>query len=520
MTTTVRGRLLAVGTALVVALSLVPPAAADEGEPVPSPSVTETIAPDESPAPTNSPTPTPTPTPTATPSPTPTPAPAPTVYGYYSLPWTTTVYQSWTNGAVKEISQAAWKATGVAKKPAPVRFVKTSWSDSRYALIVFPQRAGDTKVDRVRTLTATQYRAAGAPRVSTVPHVPTSTYSRYASSSTDRYVRTPDGIRHKLTASQYRAAGAPALKIVYGGYYRARWSSNIYFVSSSGTKRAVSSTQYAAAGRPRVAIAPTVYVKTSYSPVHALITWPHKKGDRSVDQVVRLTSAQYAKIGKPKAEVRPRVPGDSFVRLSIGTTIYHRSRGYLTPVTRAQWKAAGSPTVRTVSPSKPMYIRDVLIVNKSLPLPSTFGNGLRPELTSAFSKMRAAAARDGVSLWIISGFRSYASQKSVYASKIRQYGFEMAEKRSARPGHSEHQTGLAIDVNSISQAWGDSRAGRWVAKNAHRYGFIVRYPKGKTSVTGYSYEPWHLRHVGVEVATHLYKNALTLDEYLGVPSRY
>ena len=507
-------RLLAAATAVVLALALVPPASADDGEPVPTPTETGTTEPTPTETPTATPTPTPSPTPTQTPKPT------PTVYGYYSVPWTSTVYESWTNGAVKELTRTAWKAKGVPKSPAPIRYVKTSWSASRYALIVFPQRAGDTAVDRVRTLTANQYRAAGEPRVTTVGHVPTSVYRRYASSTVDRYVRTPDGERHTLTAAQYAAAGSPRLTIVYGGYYRVKWSKDVYFVSSSGSKRLLTKTQLAAAGSPRVAIAPTVYAKTSYSPIHALVTWPHAKGDRSVDQVVRLSAAQYAAAGKPRPVIRTRIPGDSFIRLSIGRQIYHRSQGYLTPVTASQWRAAGSPAVTTRTPSKPMYIRGILIVNKSLPLPSSFGNGLRPELTSAFAKMRAAAARDGVSLRIISGFRSYASQKSVYAAKIRQYGFETAEKRSARPGHSEHQTGLAVDVNSISQAWGDTRAGRWVAKNAHRYGFIVRYPKGQTAVTGYAYEPWHLRHVGVTVASHLKATGLTLDEYLGVPSRY
>lgn len=510
-----RVRLLAVTTAVIVALAAAPVTASAEDEgPSPEPTASATAEPTVSPSPTVTPTPTPTPTPS------PSPTPSPTVYGYFSVPWTSTVYESWTDGVVKELTLSAWKAKGVAKRPAPIRYVKTSWSASRYALITFPQRSGDTAVDRVRTLTRAQFAAAGEPRVATVAHVPTSRYWRYASSAVDRYVRTPDGDRHKLTAAQYDAASRPPLTVVYGGYYRARWSQNIYFISTAGAKRAVSTVAYAAAGKPRVAIAPTVYVRTSYSPVHALITWPHRKGDRSVDQIVRLTSAQYASIGKPRPEIRTRIPGDSFIRLSIGRTIYHRSQGYLTPVTAAQWRAAGAPAVSTHSPGKPMRIRDILIVNKSLPLPSSYGNGLRPELTRAFAKMRAAAARDGVSLRIISGFRSYASQKSVYAAKIRQYGFATAEKRSARPGHSEHQTGLAIDVNSISQSWGDTRAGRWVAKNAHRYGFIVRYPKGKTSVTGYAYEPWHLRHVGVSVATHLKSSGLTLDEYLGVPSKY
>jgi LAS superfamily LD-carboxypeptidase LdcB len=522
-----RIRLWAVVTSAVLALSLVPPAAvADEVGPEPTPTaVSPEPSAEPTPEPTETSTPTPSPTPTATPTPTPAPTPKATVFGYYSLPWTAAVYQAWTDGKITAFSEATWKsrrkALGTPRvTPAPIRYVETSWSDTEYALVTFPQKAGDTAVDRVVVLTPAKKKQAGKHSVKRVAHVPTSTYFRYASSTVDRYVRTPDGSRHKLTATQYAKAGSRALTVVYGGYYRVKWSKDVTFVSRDGSRRELSAKQYAAAGKPRVAIAPTEYVKTPWTGVYALVTWPHEKGDTSVDQVVRLNSAQYKAAGSPTVHKRLRIPGDSFVRLTVGKTIYHRKSGYLTPVTTAQWKSAGSPKISTVKPAKPTYIRGILIANKSLPLPSTYGSGLRAELKTAFAKMQKAARRDGVSLRIISGFRSYASQKSVYASKIRQYGFATAEKRSARPGHSEHQTGLAIDVNSISQAWGRSKEGRWVAKNAHKYGFIVRYPEGKTRVTGYAYEPWHLRHVGVTVATHLYKKKLTLDEYLGVPSKY
>ncbi len=516
-----RARLIAAATVVALALAVVPSttyaavtAFADEGSPTPEP--TET-----SPAPEPTET-SPAPEPTGTPTPAPTPtAPAKKLYGCYVVPWSSAVTAAWSDGSLSRSTAPVCAERGVpAVTPATVTYAKVRWSPTRYALVAYPNGPRDTAVDRVVVLSAKQHAAAGSPAVRSVGHIPTSTYFRYASSASDRYVRTPDGVRHALTAAEYQKAGSPALTLVYGGYYRVRWSSDIHFVSASGSVRRISAATHAAAGSPRVAIAPTVYVKTSYSPVHALVTWPHRKGDRAVDEVVLLTPAQLKKAGSPRAEVRARIPGDSFVRLTVGTTIYHRSQGHLTPVTTAQWRAAGAPTVKTVKPAKPTYIRGILVVNKSLPLPASYGSGLTGELRSGFSKMRAAAARDGVDLRIISGFRSYASQQAVYASKIRQYGFAKAQLRSARPGHSEHQTGLAIDVNSISQAWGKTKAGRWVAKNAHRYGFIVRYPEGKTSVTGFAYEPWHLRYVGTDVATHLRKKNLTLDEYLGVPSRY
>ncbi|WP_404446651.1 M15 family metallopeptidase [Microbacterium marinum] len=466
----------------------------------------------------------PAPSPGAAPSPTPSVAPV-TVFGYYRTPWKTNsfIYEVRTDGTVHRLTRDQWKAVGApAVAFAPVSYARTSWSTKVYALVTWPHHDGDEAVDQVVPLGSAALRSVGSPRGRVMGHVPTTTYFRYASGPKDLYARTPDGAARLLTSGERRAAGSPeAGKVIGGGYYRAAWSRKIHFVAPDGRRQTVSSAAYAARGKPQVSVAPTVYARTPWSKtVHALITWPRTPSDRRVDQVVRLTSSTYAAAGKPKTTMRYRLPGDAFVRLPVGRTIYHRMSGTLTPVTWSQWRAAGSPALRKASLTKPMYIRDILIVNKSLPLPRSYGNGLRPELTRAFSKMKAAARADGVSLNIISGFRSYASQAAIYPAKIRQYGYETAQLRSARPGHSEHQTGLAIDVNSISQSWGETKAGRWVARNGHRYGFIVRYPKGKTSVTGYAYEPWHLRHVGVSTATHLYKTGLTLDEYLGVPSKY
>ncbi|WP_394289288.1 D-alanyl-D-alanine carboxypeptidase family protein [Microbacterium sp.] len=464
--------------------------------------------------------PAPTPGPVAT-----EPAPTPQVFGYYRTPWATdgSVVESRTDGSIVRLTRAEWvRAGSPAPRLAPVSYVRTSWAKTVFAEIVWPHHAGDAAVDEVVTLTAAQLRAAGTPTARVVGEVWGTSYFRYASGPRDLYAKTPDGVGKLLTRAERRAAGSPsATRVVAGGYYRAAWSSNVYYLSGAGNKQRMTAKAYAARGKPQVALAPTIYARTPWATrVHALITWPHSAADTAVDQVVHLTAAEYAEAGRPARTLRHRIPGDSFIRLTIGPTIYHRVGGILTPVTTAQWKDAGQPRVVSARPGKPTYIRGILVVNKSLPLPASYGNGLRPELTRSFTKMKAAAKKDGVSLRIISGYRSYATQKGVYARKIRQYGFETAELRSARPGHSEHQTGLTIDVNSVSQAWGKTREGRWVAKNAHKYGFIVRYPAGKTRVTGYAYEPWHLRHVGVGVATHLKKTGLTLDEYLGVTSSY
>ncbi|MFT4299276.1 MAG: M15 family metallopeptidase [Aeromicrobium sp.] len=162
-----------------------------------------------------------------------------------------------------------------------------------------------------------------------------------------------------------------------------------------------------------------------------------------------------------------------------------------------------------------------LLVNKSFPLPAWYDpGGLDPQLVAAFDAMQAEAAQDGVSLRIVSGYRSYADQQDNYQARVAAAGVEAADRGMARPGHSEHQAGLAIDVNDVSASFADTAAGRWVAENAHRFGFVIRYPDGKEDITGFKYEPWHLRYLDVDLATRLVTAGLTLEEYYGLPSSY
>ena len=190
---------------------------------------------------------------------------------------------------------------------------------------------------------------------------------------------------------------------------------------------------------------------------------------------------------------------------------------------RDAWNAAVASDAATRSTSGAVsatYIKGILIVNKSYALPSTFGNGLTADTTAAFNAMQADAAAAGHNIYIASGFRSFSSQTTIYNRYKANEGQAGADTHSARPGHSEHQSGLAFDLNTITQAFGSTPEGIWTAQNAHLYGFIVRYPQGKESVTGYIWEPWHLRYVGVDVATTLYNSGQTLEEYLGVDSVY
>ncbi|WLD95258.1 D-alanyl-D-alanine carboxypeptidase family protein [Alkalihalobacillus sp. AL-G] len=140
----------------------------------------------------------------------------------------------------------------------------------------------------------------------------------------------------------------------------------------------------------------------------------------------------------------------------------------------------------------------------------------------ALEKMFTKAEQDNIPLFAQSGYRSYDRQEAIFASNVQQHGEEEANKFSAHPGQSEHQTGLAMDVTSpaveffLVERFAETKAGKWVQQNAHEFGFIIRYPKGKEGITGYSYEPWHLRYVGKEHATKIHEQNMTLEEYLGV----
>ncbi|WP_163195189.1 M15 family metallopeptidase [Clostridium thermarum] len=147
---------------------------------------------------------------------------------------------------------------------------------------------------------------------------------------------------------------------------------------------------------------------------------------------------------------------------------------------------------------------------------------MRKEAADALAQLFAKAKKDKVYLYAVSGFRNYELQKTIYARNVAQLGETKAKMESAYPGKSEHQTGLAMDISSaamgytLKQSFGNTREGKWLAENAAAFGFIIRYPKGKESITGYIYEPWHIRYVGKEIATEIMKRGITLEEYFGL----
>jgi D-alanyl-D-alanine carboxypeptidase len=174
-----------------------------------------------------------------------------------------------------------------------------------------------------------------------------------------------------------------------------------------------------------------------------------------------------------------------------------------------------------VDKQRPLSPKDYAPALAPLNLPGYKGQ-MRPEAASALQKMFAdyhAQSPTGDQLTVVSPYRSYPDQVVVYGGWVRRLGQAQADRQSARPGFSEHQTGLAVDIDTATDAgFGTTAAGQWLAQNSWRYGFIVRYQQGQEPITGYEYEPWHFRYVGSELSTELHaKGFPSLETFFGYP---
>jgi zinc D-Ala-D-Ala carboxypeptidase len=149
---------------------------------------------------------------------------------------------------------------------------------------------------------------------------------------------------------------------------------------------------------------------------------------------------------------------------------------------------------------------------------------IRSVAAPALQQMFDAASKDSIHLMVSSGYRSYQLQQTVYNANIASQGQQSADSSSAKPGHSEHQTGLAVDIEPASRecevqvCFAGTPEGKWLAANSYKYGFIIRYQKSQENLTGYEYEPWHVRYVGKDLAQQIYKSGQTLEQFFGLPT--
>ncbi|AOZ72333.1 hypothetical protein BK816_02645 [Boudabousia tangfeifanii] len=240
-----------------------------------------------------------------------------------------------------------------------------------------------------------------------------------------------------------------------------------------------------------------------------------------------LGQPEQVSISEPKATDKPavtpqRTPEENWLQVptlpliekGLGTTGFPTLRPFITEVDEQvlqAWEKSRKP--------HPIP-KDFKIVNKVRALPADYAPGEDPKAAKAVRELIAAARKAGLDISDdYSGYRDYQHQAGLYNLYVEKYGKDRADTFSARPGHSEHQTGQAFDLKSNSgELLGvvdGKRTAYWVAHHAHEFGFIVRYQTGKEAITGYRAEPWHLRYVGAE-ATKIYRSGLTLEEYYGV----
>jgi D-alanyl-D-alanine carboxypeptidase len=195
---------------------------------------------------------------------------------------------------------------------------------------------------------------------------------------------------------------------------------------------------------------------------------------------------------------------------------------YSTQQANSLWVIVNKP--HGLNPSA--YVPNDLVV-PTIPLRSTITGDeehVSNVMAPALEQMAAAAKQDGVTLNLQSGYRSYNFQVNLYNSYVKSEGQAQADQESARPGHSEHQTGLAADIGgvttpscNVAQCFADTTEGKWLAAHAYEYGFVIRYPAGKEAVTGYEYEPWHVRYVGSDLSQEMHRQGVTtLEEFFGV----
>lgn len=170
------------------------------------------------------------------------------------------------------------------------------------------------------------------------------------------------------------------------------------------------------------------------------------------------------------------------------------------------------------------YAPEPMVKLTDIDVPSMNDHSLRKDAAEGFKDMYEAAIDDGVTLDMTSGYRDYELQTELYDGYVEDLGQKGADLTSARPGSSEHQTGLAADISApsesdciLTECFGDTDASDWLVQHSYEYGFILRYPEGETGVTGYEYEPWHYRFIGIEAAAAYHESgAETYEDFLGV----
>lgn len=227
---------------------------------------------------------------------------------------------------------------------------------------------------------------------------------------------------------------------------------------------------------------------------------------QATNEIIRIANARLAEIEAKKKEPvfitlpsadKIQVPVDNYEDPASIWTLVNKERAIPTGYVPPELVVVGVST-RSNATSDEKRVRQTII--------------------DPLTQMFEAAFEEGHSLMVGSAYRSATTQDLLFNTYVARVGYEQANKYSAHPGHSEHQTGLAVDISTVSQqcylaeCFIGTADGQWLADNAYKYGFHLRYPKGQETITGYNFEPWHYRYVGIELATALHQSGITLDQ--------
>lgn len=234
-------------------------------------------------------------------------------------------------------------------------------------------------------------------------------------------------------------------------------------------------------------------------------------GDDNGDGIVTATPTN-TEIESPNEELEPSLQVVATTGITINNTSSISSGFYINT------QSADLSLGNLVLVNKTYYLSNDYVPSDLVTIDSVYNSGYYAQLRSvaknAFVELCNGALIDGITIKNKSAYRSYSVQENLYNSYVAKDGVSAADTYSARPGYSEHQTGLALDVNQVSDSFVYTVEYQWMINNAYKYGFILRYPEGKSSITGYKFEPWHYRYVGVDVATYIQNAGITFDEYM------
>ncbi len=212
------------------------------------------------------------------------------------------------------------------------------------------------------------------------------------------------------------------------------------------------------------------------------------------------------------------LPIRAIAALTLGATMMFQSWGFIMP-----HQNPADTLILVNKTNKAPAVPPTLVLPDVPPTTEAKAGNIymQPAAADALEDLFEAAKADDIVLYATSGFRSYSTQKAIFDRKLKKMSEKSANASVAKPGYSEHQTGLAMDVEGHSSLgsglvddFGETPEGIWLAQHAHEFGYIIRYPKGKTEITGYIYEPWHIRYVGQAAAQEIYELDITFEEYI------